>query len=40
MGRVFEAKFPQTVGMQWCQTRHSLMPVKAHISEVIYNIWL
>lgn len=40
MGCVFEAKFPQTVEMQSCQTRRTSLPVNAHISEVIFNIWL
>ncbi len=39
MERVFEAKFPQIVGMQSSRARHTLMPVKAHISEVIFNIF-
>lgn len=34
--RVFEAKFPQIMGMQSNQTQHTYMPVKAHISEVIF----
>lgn len=37
MGCVFEAKFPQTVEMQSCQTRRTSLPVNAHISEVIFK---
>lgn len=36
MERVFDAKFPQIVGMQSSQAQHTLMPVKAHISKVIF----
>lgn len=39
MESVFDAKLPQIVGMQSSQARHTLMPVNAHISKVIFNVF-